>query len=194
MIPIKLNCIQSVLLAFILGHLVPGGARGQDIIQSAVRGEPLSVLRVYEIARDSDPDLAIARYRVDGAEAQKDVARGNLLPQVSIFSDWSSNRVRYEGTPMGQLPSQNYPGERYGIQLRTPLFNVSSLREYERKGALVSQSEYDLAFAETNLLSSVVQAFLTILLADERVSFSLNRSSPLFNSSWRRTALCSPSL
>ena len=129
----------------------------------------LSMLDVYQIARKTDPALAIARYRVEGAGAQKDVARGKMFPQISLFGEWSENEVRYEGTALNQIPSQLYPGERYGLQLRSPLFNVRSFREYERQNALVDQSEQELAVAETELLLRVTQSYLTVLLAEESV-------------------------
>ena len=129
----------------------------------------LSVLEIYQIARETDPALAIARYRVESAGAQKDVAQGKMFPQISLFGEWSENKVRYEGTALSQLPSQEYPGERYGLQLRSPLFNMRSFREYERQNALVDQSEQQLAVAETELLLSVTQTYLTVLLAEESV-------------------------
>ena len=129
----------------------------------------LSILDVYQIARKTDPALAIARYRVEGADAKKDVAQGKMFPQISLFGEWSENEVRYEGTALNQIPSQLYPGERYGLQMRSPVFNVRSFREYERQNALVDQSEQELAVAETELLLSVTQAYLTVLLAEESV-------------------------
>lgn len=141
------------------------------ISEEGVRGSEraLSVLEIYQIARETDPALAIARYRVEGAGAQKDVAQGKMFPQISLFGEWSENKVRYEGTALSQLPSQEYPGERYGLQLRSPLFNMRSFREYERQNALVDQSEQELAVAETELLLSVTQTYLTVLLAEESV-------------------------
>ena len=129
----------------------------------------LSVLDVYQIARENDPELAIARYRVDGADADKDVAQGKMFPQISIFGDWSENKVRYESTELSRLPSQEYPGERYGLQLRSPLFNMRSFKEYERQSAIVKQSEQELAVAETQLLLRVTEAYLTVLLTEESV-------------------------
>lgn len=123
----------------------------------------------YLAARAIDPSLAIARYRKEIAEATKDVAQGRMFPQISLFGEWSENKVRYESSALSELPSQEYPGERYGLQLRSPLFNMRSFREYERQSALVSRSEQDLAVAETELALLVTQAFLTVFLAEEGV-------------------------
>ena len=131
--------------------------------------ERFSLIDAYTLARDSDPTLAIARYRVDSAAASRDVARGKNFPQVSLFGDWSENKINYEGGAFGQLPSQEYPGERYGVQLRSPLFNWRNFKEYERQKALVGQSTQELAIAETELLAQVVEAYLTVLLTEEAV-------------------------
>lgn len=129
----------------------------------------LSLLDAYEVARDYDTDMALARFRVDIAAASRDVAKGKNFPQVSLFGDWSENKINYEGGAFGQLPSQEYPGERYGVQLRSPLFNWRNFKEYERQKALVGQSTQELAIAETELLAQVVEAYLTVLLTEEAV-------------------------
>ena len=127
----------------------------------------LSLLDVYQMARDADPAIAIARFQVDGALAERDIARGRNFPQVSLFGDWSQNKVNYDENALGQIPSQNYPGERYGLQLRSPILNIRNFREYERQSALVGQSEQELAVAETELLSQVVEVYLNALITQE---------------------------
>lgn len=121
----------------------------------------------YQLARESYPQLAMAQYNVDGKRAAKDVARGSFFPQISIFGDWSENKLRYEASALSQMPTQEYPGERYGLQLRSPLFNMRAFREYERQSALFDQSEYELGIAEAELLARVVEAFLSAVLAKE---------------------------
>ena len=166
-------CFHVEMTSAVLGCLLIGLLTLPSVVYGqtapAASQLALSVLEVYQIARENDPGLAIARYKVDGADAGKDVAQGKMFPQVSIFGDWSENKVRYESTALSQLPSQEYPGERYGLQLRSPLFNMRSFKEYERQSALVKQSEQELAVAETQLLFSVTEAYLTVLLTEESV-------------------------
>lgn len=154
----------------------------------------LSLIDVYQIARESDPGLAIARYKVDGADAGKDVAQGKMFPQVSLFGDWSENRVRYEGGALDQFPSQQYPGERYGLQLRAPLFNWRNFKDYERRSALVDQSRQELAIAETELLAEVVEAYLTLLITQESVSHFESELSALERQLEEANALYAKSL
>ena len=57
----------------------------------------MSLETVYLLAVEQAPSLAIARYRMDSAEAQSADARGSLLPQVSLFGEWSENKLSYDG-------------------------------------------------------------------------------------------------
>ena len=129
--------------------------------------QEFSLREAYELARESYPQLAIARLRVDGAEADKDEAQGRFFPQVSLFGEWSQNKVRYEQNDLLQIPAQAYPGERYGMQLRSPLFNMKAFREYERQGQLVNQTQEELRSAEAELLMGLVGVFLSTLMAAE---------------------------
>ena len=109
--------------------------------------ESITLLDAYNLARESDTNLAIARFQVDGASAQRDVARGKFFPQVSLFADLSENKIRYEDGPLDQLPAQEYPGERYGLQLRTPLLicalleSMSGRELVDRPRKISSESE-----------------------------------------------------
>ena len=127
--------------------------------------EQITLLEAYEMARRSAPELGVARYQVDLAEAERDIARGEILPNLSAFGQWSENEVEYHSGDASLLSLQEYAGKRYGFQVRQSLFNVSDWREYRRRSALLSRSEDDLANAELMLLGAVTDAYLNVLLA-----------------------------
>ena len=130
----------------------------------------MSLEAVYQLAIEQAPSLAIAQYRVDSAEAQRADARGSLLPQLSLFGEWSENKLSYDGPLSAVYGRENYPGERYGFQARQALFNMSQFREMQRRAALFDRSESDLAQAEIELLAQVVDAYLSVLVEDNTVS------------------------
>lgn len=138
-----------------------------SLADNSLASSKLTFAEAYQLARENNPELAMAGYKVDGAVAERDVARGRFFPQVSLFGDWSENKVRYESSALSQLPSQSYPGERYGVQLRSPLFNMKAYKDYERQAALVDQSQEELKVAESQLLLLVVEVYLKLLLAEE---------------------------
>lgn len=129
----------------------------------------MSLEAAYILAVDQAPSLAIAKYRVDSAEAQSAEARGSLLPQVSLFGEWSENKISYDGSVSALYGRQNYPGERYGFQARQALFNVAAFREMQRRNALFDRSESDLAVAKIELIMLVTSAYLGVLIADDTV-------------------------
>lgn len=130
----------------------------------------LSLEAAYLLATDQAPSLAIAQYRVDSAEAQMAEARGAVLPQLSLFGEWSENNLSYDGALGAIYDDQDYPGERYGFQARQTLFNMSQFSEVQRRDALFDRSESDLAQAEIELLAQVSDAYITVLVADNTVS------------------------
>ena len=87
----------TVALLFVLGSPF-GSARAE-----ASENFPLTLFDIYQMARDGDPNIAIARFRVDGAEAERDIARGKNFPQVSLFGDWSRNKINYEGDTLSSV-------------------------------------------------------------------------------------------
>ncbi len=130
----------------------------------------MSLEKIYALAVDQAPSLAIAQYRVQSAEAQSSEAAGALLPQLSLFGEWSENSVSYDGPLSAFYGDQTYPGERYGFRAKQTLFNMSSFQELQRREVLSDLSESELAQAEIELLGQVVDGYLTVLVADDTVS------------------------
>ncbi len=153
------------LLATLLGL-----SSGQALANSEPSVPTMSLEAVYALAVDNAPSLAIARHRVDSAEALKSEARGAVLPQVSLFGEWSENTLSYSGPAAGLYADQDYSGERYGFSVRQTVFNMSRFREIQRRGALFDRSESDLALAEIELLADVTDAYLKVVIADETVN------------------------
>lgn len=133
------------------------------------KSSAMSLETAHALAVDQAPSLAIAQYRKQAAKAQWAEARGAVLPQVSLFGEWSENTLSYDGTLGALYEEQRYPGERYGFQARQTLFNVSQFREVQRRDALFDRSESDLAQAEIELLVRVTDAYLKVLIADDTV-------------------------
>lgn len=127
----------------------------------------LSLIDAYNLARANATDLAIARYRLDGAEAERDVALGQILPQASLFGQWSKNKVDFDIGPASYV--EDYRGERYGFQVKQPLINVAAGQEVRRFNEIYRQSQENLSVAESTLVSDLVEAFFNVLLADTQV-------------------------
>ena len=142
----------------------------QPVANAQVIDSTISLETAYSYAIDQAPSLATARYRVDSAEAQSAVARGSILPQLTLFGEWSENTLNYDGPLSALYGEQEYPGERYGFQARQTIFNMTRFREVQRSDRLVDRSKFDLDQAEIELLAKVTQRYLAVLTADTTVS------------------------
>ena len=134
-----------------------------------VKASPtLSLTDAYDLARANATDIALARYRVDGSQAQKDVARGQILPQLNLFAQWSENEVDFDLGAFSR--EEDYPGKRYGFQVTQPLLNVAAGQEVRRFDQIYQQTQEELSVAEADLLTNLVEAFLNVLLADSQLT------------------------
>ena len=132
----------------------------------ALAEQEIDLLAAYNLARESAPQLSQAKYKVDIADARYDAARGKVFPSASIFGQWSDNRVDFDLGPASRV--EEYPGRRYGVQLSQPLLNIAAGQEARRFDQLHQQTQQELSVAEADLLRSLVQAFLGVLLADSQ--------------------------
>tara|TARA_B100000035_G_scaffold267095_1_gene239998 strand:- start:57 stop:1427 length:1371 start_codon:yes stop_codon:yes gene_type:complete len=156
--------IARLLLTVLFGSSVTIVSYAENAL-----GPAMSLEAVYRMAVDQAPSLAVARYRVDSAEAQSAEAAGALLPQLSVFGEWTDNTLGYDGPLSAVYEDQSYNGERYGFRARQSLFDVARFRELQRREVLSDLSESELAEAEIELLGAVADAYLTVVVADDTV-------------------------
>ena len=62
---------------------------------SADQPTGLTLESAFQLAQDGAPIYLAAKYRKEAADAQRSVAKGQLLPQLSLFGDWSDNKLKY---------------------------------------------------------------------------------------------------
>jgi len=129
--------------------------------------EELSFFETFELAWESALDLNLARYQVDIASANNDVAYAKLFPQVNLFGQRSENELTYENNAI--YKDMNYPGTRIGLQLRQTILNASDLSEARRQRLLVDLSRNNLTITENELLDGLLKTFLEVLLKESVV-------------------------
>ncbi len=149
--------------------VVIGVCAFQSVASAQAIDSAISLETAYSFAMDQAPSLAMARYRVDSAEAQSAVARGSVLPHLSLFGEWSENTLSYDGPLSAIYGEQDYPGERYGFQVKQTVFSMARFREVQRNDRLVDRSKFDLDQAEIDLLGAVTEGYLAVLMADNTV-------------------------
>ena len=139
------------------------------LLATSVRATNVSLIEAYELALDHAPSVSIARFQIDGARAKKAQALSKLLPQATIFGQWSKNKLSYDSESLVQFDT-DYPGQRYGVSVRQSLITVSDGIELNRQGELLELSKEKLRVTEAGLLTEIITAYLDILMSDAEVA------------------------
>jgi outer membrane protein len=125
-----------------------------------------TLLDVYTLALENDPDINIARYRLDAGEAGRAIARGGLLPQATASGQLTDNHITFNETG----DENSYPGERYAVQVRQMLFDWRRISANRRARRIVDQRESELLDALGSLSVDVTERYMDVLLADREVA------------------------
>jgi outer membrane protein, protease secretion system len=125
-------------------------------------------LSAYRDALANNPAYGAARA---GAEAERHgiaVARGQLLPNLSVSGNFSRNEADRE-QPNRPVEHFDYQGYAYSVSLRQPIYRKYNIAQYRQAAA---QAELALARADQvrgDLAVKVLNAYLDALLADDIV-------------------------
>ena len=67
----------------------------QPFLGKSLSAENITLLEAYEMARESAPGLGVARYKVDLAEAERDIARGQILLASPLLGNGQKMRSSF---------------------------------------------------------------------------------------------------
>ncbi|NOU44865.1 MAG: TolC family outer membrane protein [Methyloglobulus sp.] len=123
------------------------------------------LLSIYHQALQADPTTQSAHVKVKIGEAQKEQAKGQMLPQVTGSANWSTNYQTF-----GNNPTNNYGGTRYYISLNQTLIDFAKFWNWRKAKATESQYEREAAQAEQNLLFEVTDKYFSVLEAEDELS------------------------
>ena len=123
------------------------------------------LLDLYLESLNTNPALLSRIYAIDRAMAQEDQAFSGLLPQISANGSYSYNHFnsQFAGT-------QNYDGLRGTIQARQTLFDLPAFLRYQGAQAATQQSEQELNAYRMQLAGEVLDRYLQVLEANDRIT------------------------
>ena len=145
---------------------------------SSTAAHAVDVLGVYRTAAEQDPVIGAAKAAYAATKEQLPQARSSLLPNLGGSVSTSKNVREFPGAidtnPASPTFGQSYQGQTFNdhgwnAQLRQPIVNVASWFTVGSASASVEAAEYDLAAQEQDLIVRVVQAYLNILRAQDRL-------------------------
>ena len=158
--------VLGLTLALVLGS---SAALASDLMQA------------YTLARDSDPQLAIAGTSREAAQLRVSQARSSLLPNLSGSASYSRSgsesageRVLSVDPPIvSTTATQSHSSSRnYGLQLNQTIYNhgnYTQLRSAKKRDA-VGQAQYDAE--NDNLMVRVAEVYFNTLTAIDALVFA----------------------
>ncbi len=130
------------------------------------------LLDLYQQALSNNPTFLSRQYAVDQAKAREDQAFSRLLPQISASGGYSLNRFdSHDRLNRQDNPAHYYDGLRGSIQARQALFDLPSYLRYLGAEAATRQSEDEHEAYRMELAGELVDRYLLILEAADKMSY-----------------------
>ncbi len=128
----------------------------------------LDLYAVWQLAFTHDANYKAAISQFGASQAQKNISRAGLLPQIS--GSYSDRRVKGWRERPGffgvvQRSDLRYDSTNLHVQLRQPLLNYPRWAEYQRGIAVAEQGHAQLAIAQQKNSLQVAQNYFNVLLA-----------------------------
>ena len=141
------------------------------LMTSAVSAQ--NIEDIYQQVLQSAPQLRIESLGVEVGMAREQQAFGALLPQVSIYSNWTENKQLPEG-----LSKESYSGERYSLSVSQPLIDMPKYYAWKQSKDITGQYEFDQKEnASLIRLDMIVRYFHLLDTADNLALSRENRTA-----------------
>jgi outer membrane protein TolC len=121
--------------------------------------EPLSMEEAIDTAIEQRPEIVQAKKNVESGELNKDFARNQLLPTLSLQGTVGMSGL---GSDYGDSFTRNFSGDFYnygaGLVLSYPLGNRSAISTYNKRQLEAKNAEASLANVRQQIIVGVRQA------------------------------------
>jgi outer membrane protein len=142
-----------------------------------------ALAEIYRLARENDAELAAAEAAARAGREAWSQARAAMLPTLTATASVSEVEREVTQTPFsdqsGGATGQPTPpfedsfrSERFGVELRQPLFDWSIPAQLRQGRDRVTIAELDLKTAATQLRARVMQAYVGYLSTEAELEFA----------------------
>ena len=135
------------------------------------------LLFIYQQALDADPKSRSAEEKTGIGAAQKGQALGQMLPQIALSGNWSTNRYTQSGArtaanPISHDAISNYPGTRYYLSLNQSLMDFGKFWAWRQATKVEDQYATEAIEAHNLLMYDVVDRYFSELQAEDELYFA----------------------
>jgi len=135
----------------------------------------LDLLQAYRDALVYDSQFASAKLQRDAGRERQVQGRAALLPQAGFNA--SVAKVNGDGSSTSALTGLptpfklDYTDQRYVLQLKQPLYNLSSFIAFDQSKLQVAASEVQFEQSRIDLALRVAQAYFDMLASQDAIAF-----------------------
>ncbi|BAW79722.1 TolC family type I secretion outer membrane protein [Candidatus Nitrosoglobus terrae] len=153
---------QSAIFLLALNLIIFLPAQGADLLE------------VYQLARDSNPQVQGQIAALQAAYEAKPQARALFLPTIGISSNFNWNRQTISLFEHSVVPGFSGSFETYGytLNLTQPIYHRDSFIQLKQADATIAQAQANLVVQEQALLVQVAQVYFTVLAAQNDLKFA----------------------
>ena len=126
-----------------------------------------SLLEVYQMALEANPDLGAALAYAQSGEAGVQAAQGRLLPTLSLNASYSQNST--QETVSGASAQIDYTSQTTSLVLQQPLYRPAVMANLRQSQAQQRLANSQLEGQRQQLTLQVASAYLNVLLGRDRV-------------------------
>ncbi|WP_303902569.1 TolC family outer membrane protein [Thiohalomonas denitrificans] len=142
------------------------------LLAAATPAPGTDLWQVYQIATESDPQLAAAAAGFQAAREVRPQSRAALLPQVNAGANLSRIDSEILESNVGDTGSTDYNSTSYSLTLSQALFRYGSWIQYQQSDSLIRQAEAQYGSAQQGLALRVSQAYFNVLAARDALEFA----------------------
>ena len=160
------------------------------LLLAAAPAYPIDIADALRDALENDPVLGAAEASYQAHRELVPQARSNLLPRMTMTGSTSWNERSFPVPPrldfnldsptfgtIAPVADQNYNEHQWAARFEQPVFNLSSWHTWRSARSSVAGAESNLANARQSLIVRVVEAYLNVLRAQDRLDATLAREA-----------------
>ena len=157
---------------------------------AAASANAIDIAEAYRDALENDPVLGAAEASFAARKELIPQARSNLLPKLSFNGSTGWNERSFPVPPrldfnpdsptfgrIAPVADQNFNEHQWAARIDQPIVNLSSWFNLRSARASVAGAESNLAEARQGLIVRVVQAYLDVLRAQDRLDATMAREA-----------------
>lgn len=145
---------------------------GLGLLATATLAQGADLWRVYQIAVESDPQLAAAAAAFQAVQEARPQSRAALLPQVSADANWTRTKTDVIERQLGSTGDFTYNTKGYSLTLNQALFRYGAWIQYQQADTRIAQAEAEYGSTQQALALRVSQAYFNILAARDNLQFA----------------------